>query len=206
MYLVDRDVELLCEMLDADEDVALIRAAGPGRWKAQRKVPTLPDGQHALWHIPSGPIELESREPKGRVKKVRDPFAGWTEIVKPFVKGVPWFGPGPLGIIWLTIRRTAGTAGQTFRPSSMARPWTARASEVIGRSDLNWIGNYYSIVGYRAPEATGRWWKSLRTRVAKVAIQIPSSGPITGSPKAVWAFPEALRWIRSGVKRADNPL
>jgi hypothetical protein len=48
MYLVDRDVKTLCAMLSEDPDIALIRADGPGRWKAQRDVPKLRDGEHAL--------------------------------------------------------------------------------------------------------------------------------------------------------------
>jgi hypothetical protein len=205
MYLVERDVEQLCEVLDADPEVALVRGDGPGRWKAQRRVLTLSDGEHALWHVPSGPIALEPRTPRGRVKTVRDPFSGWAEIVAPIVPGVPWFGPGPLGIIWLTVRRRAGTTGETFRPVSLARPWSARASEVIGLSTFMWIGNYYSVIGSRAPEATVGWWNSLRRRVAKMATQIPTSGPITGRSKSVWAFPAALEQIRRGAKRADNP-
>jgi hypothetical protein len=43
-----------------------------------------------------------------------DPFAGWTEIVKPFDPGVPSIGPGPLGIIRLTIRRHARPAKEAI--------------------------------------------------------------------------------------------
>jgi hypothetical protein len=118
--------------------------------------------------------------------------------------GVPWFGPGPVGIIWLTIRRTAGPRSRVFRPM-IERPWSAPANEVIGLSTFGWIGNEYRIIGSPAPEATEQWWRSLRRRVAKVALQIPSDGRITGKPKAVWAFPAALARIRAGVKRADNP-
>src|SRR6266487_1765764 len=107
MYLLDDDVTELCSMLSADPEIALIRPDGSKRWKAYRDIPALPDGEHALWHIPSGPITLEPRTPKGKVKQIRNPFAGWTEIVKPFVQGVPWFGPAPLGIVWLRIRRSA---------------------------------------------------------------------------------------------------
>jgi hypothetical protein len=206
MYLLDGDVAELCGMLNADPEIALIRSDGSGCWKAHRDIPTLPDGEYALWHIPSGPITLELTSPKGKGKRIRNPFAGWAEIVKPFVKGVPWFSAAPVGIITLRIRRSAGKANQTFRPSSLARPWTARASEVIGRSEFYWIGNYYSIIGDRAPKVTEVWWKSLRKRIAKAANQIPASGPITRKPKEVWAFPQALQQIRGGARRADNPL
>jgi hypothetical protein len=194
-------------MLDADPDIALIRPDGSGRWKAVRHIPALPDGRYALWHIPSGPITLdEPRKTKGRGKRNKNPFAGWTEIGEPFEPGVPWISAAPLGNIWLTIRRSAGTANQTFRPTSLARPWTARASEVIGRSEFHWIGNYYSVIGERAPRVTEDWWKSLRKRIAKVTTQIPTTGPITRKPKEVWAFPQALKQIRAGMRRADNPL
>jgi hypothetical protein len=79
-YLVDGDVKTLCAMLRDDPDVALIRADGPGRWKAQREIPdTLSDGEHGLWHIPSGPIVLESTIPKAASKLVKDPFRGWKD-------------------------------------------------------------------------------------------------------------------------------
>src|SRR5688500_19547733 len=96
MYLVDPDVNTLCAMLCDDPDVALIRADGPGRWKAQREIPTLPDGEHGLWHIPSGPIELHSTVPKAPPKVVKDPFRGWKEIVTPRQPGVPWISTGAL--------------------------------------------------------------------------------------------------------------
>jgi len=206
MYLLEDDVTELCSMLNADPEIALIRPADNRRWKAARDFPTLPDGRYVLWHIPSGPITLEPRKVKGRVKRIKDPFAGWTEIVKPSEPGVPWISAAPLGNIWLRIHRSAGSASQTFRPTSMARPWTAPASEVIGRSEFHWIGNYYSIVGDRAPRVTEQWWKSLRKRIAKVATQIPAAGPIARKPKEVWAFPQALEQIRAGRRRADNPL
>jgi hypothetical protein len=206
MYLLDEDVTELCSMLNADPEVALIRPDGSKRWKADPHIPALPDGGYVLWHIPSGPIMLEPRKPKGRVKRIKDPFTGWAEIAQPSEPGVPWISAAPLGNIWLTIRRSAGTANQTFRPTSMARPWTARASEVIGRSEFHWIGNYYSVIGERAPRVTEEWWKSLRKRIAKVATQIPTTGPITRKPKEVWAFPQALEKIHGGMRRADNPL
>jgi hypothetical protein len=188
MYLADNDdVELLCQLLDADPEVALICSAGPGRWKAQRHVPTLRDGDYMLWHTPSGPMILESTVPKGPVKIVKNPLRGWTEIVKPSVKGVPWVNASPVGNFWLSIRR---------RSRDNRR--------YIGRSDLHWIGNYYGGVGYRAPRSTQRWWDSLRRRIAKVAKQIPASGPLNRRGE-VWAFPAALARIRKGAKRAANP-
>jgi hypothetical protein len=187
LYMIDDDVEQLCRMLDEDPEIALIRSAGKGRWKAQRNVPTLHDGQHALWHIPSGPIELEDTKPKSKPKKVKDPFAGWKEIVKPVEPGVPWFGPGPLGIFWLNIQRQS-----------------RNLKNAIGLSTISWIGNEYRIIGYPAPEATERWWKSLRRRIAKLAEPVASSGRFTSKPRDVWAFPAALGQIRKGVKRADN--
>ena len=192
MYLLDEDVASLCRMLDSDPEIALIRPDGDQRWKAHREIPTLPDGEHALWHIPSGPIILEPKPPKTRVKRVKDPFAGWTEIVS-FQKGEPWFGPAPLGIIWLRIHRYAGPANVTFSPISMSRPWKAPASEVIGRSDFFWIGNYYSIIGEKVHPATEQWWKSIRKRIAKVAVQIPATGPINRTLKEIWAFPQVWR-------------
>src|SRR5688500_1301012 len=174
MYLVDADVKLLCAMLDQDPDVALIVPDGPARWRAQRDVPKLGNGEHALWHVPSGPIELEARKGKDKPKVIRDPFHGWAARAPEVERdhgGVPWVGAGPLGIIWLTIRRTAGAKSRIFRPMT-ARPWSAPANEVIGLSTFAWIGNHYSIIGYKAPAETLRWWNALRRRVAKVAVQI----------------------------------
>jgi len=105
----------------------------------------------------------------------------------------------PLGIIWLRIRRFAEPANVTYSPFAMYRPWKAPASEVIGRSDFFWIGNYYSIIGDKADLKTDQWWKSLRNRIAKVAVQIPSTGPIDRKPKEIWAFPQALEKIRAGM-------
>jgi hypothetical protein len=207
MYLVDADVKLLCAMLDEDPDIALIVPDGERRWKAQREAPKLRDGEQALWHIPSGPIELESRKVKAKPKVVRDPFKGWASREPQIERdhgGVPWFGPGPLGIFRLTIRRTAGPKSRIFRPM-MARPWSAPANEVIGLSTFAWIGNHYSIIGYKAPRATERYWNALRRRIAKVAVQIARDGPLHRKPTDVWAYPAALARIKSGVRRADNP-
>jgi hypothetical protein len=206
MYLTAPDVQQLCQMLDHDPDIALIRSAGPGKWKAQREIPTLPDGDHALYHIPSGPIVLEPTQPKGPRKIIKNPFRPWTEIVKPFAAGEPWFGPAPLGIIRLSIRTKAGPANQIYRPTTLARPWSAPASQVIGRSDFHWIGRYYSIIGDVPAKSTEQWWNALRRRIAKTAKPISSSGPLTQKePGRIWAFPHALQQIRKGAKRADNP-
>ena len=208
MYLVDKDVGQLCRLLDEDPDVALIRpdepGRGPGRWKADGRVPKLSDGEYGLWHVPSGPIKLEPRDVKAKARTVKDPFAGWREIDKPVERGVPWLGPGPTGVVWLSIRRKAGTARESFSPMT-GRSWSAPANEVIGLSSFNWIGNYYAVIGSRPAASTERWWKALRRAVAKLADPIPTSGPITGRPKDVWAFPAALAQIRQGRRRADNP-
>ncbi len=201
MYLVEEDVRLLCQLLDEDPDIALICAAGPGRWKAQRNVPTLRDGLHLFWHIPSGPIELEPTKVKGKNKLVKNPFAGWKEIAKRSNPRAPWIGPGPLGIINLRIRRRAGRRGQFYGVTNARPRWVAPAHEVIGLTQCSWIGDYYE----KAPKTTHKWWESLRRRVAKVAQRIPTTGRWTGYPKEVWAFPAALALIQQGVKRADNP-
>ena len=75
---------------------------------------------------------------------------------------------------------------------------------VIGLSTFSWIGNHYSIIGYRADPSTERWWQSLRRRIAKMAVKIPSSGRLTSNPKDVWAFPAALEQIRRGRKRGNG--
>jgi hypothetical protein len=140
---------------------------------------------------------------KDKPKVVRDPFKGWAARVPQFEHGAPWFGPGPLGIIRLELRRKAGPAGRVFSP--MHSRWSAPANQVIGRSDFYWVGNYYSVLGKKAAKATELWWQSLRRRVAKVAVQVPTSGPLTRGPKSIWAFPAALEEIKRGVRRADNP-
>ena len=205
VYLVGPDVAQLCAMLDSDPEVALIVPAGRGKWRAQNEVPELEDGEHLLWHIPSGPIVLEPMKVKGKNTIVKEPLRGWKEIVKPQENGVPWISAAPLGIIRLTIRRTAGGADETFTATSLARPWRARASDVIGLSGFGWVGNYYSIIGDRAPAATSKWWKSLRRRIEKMAIGIPTSGPLRAKPREAWAFPAAMGEIRRGKRRADNP-
>jgi hypothetical protein len=192
MYLLDPDVKQLCQMLDADPEIALVVRDGATRWKAQRHVPKLKNGEHALWHIPSGPIELESDDVKEKPKIVKNPFAGWSPRVPRFEResgGVPWFGPGPLGIIRLMVRRTAGPGARDY----------------IGLSEFAWIGRYYSTLGYKPAKSTEQWWSDLRRRVAKIAVHIPTEGPLTGKYKAVWAFPAALAAIKRGQKRADNP-
>jgi hypothetical protein len=205
MYLIDRDVKTLCAMLHDDPDIALIRGDGPGRWKAQRDIPALADGEHGLWHIPSGPIALESRIPKSPPKLVKDPFRGWKEIVKPSNPKVPWISTAPLGVIWLRVRRKAGRGTSTYSPYTDPS-WSAPANEVIGMSTFNWIGSYYSIIGQKPAKSTQLWWQSLRRRVAKIAQQIPSTGRLTGKDKEVWAFPAALEQIKRGARRADQPF
>ena len=123
-----------------------------------------------------------------------------------FEHGAPWFGAGPLGITFLTVRRKAGPASRTFTPMYRVA-WSAPANRMIGRSDFYRVGNYFAVVGkrFKAPDVTRLWWQSLRRRVAKLAVQVPSEGPLDRGEKSIWALPGALQRIREGALRADNP-
>src|ERR1041385_6904422 len=76
MYLYDDDVEILVDWLNNEADIAFIVPMGkPGwdkKWHAVRQVESLQDGQHMLWHIPSGPLPMGDR-------LIEDLWSGWSE-------------------------------------------------------------------------------------------------------------------------------
>ena len=195
---------LLCGILDADEEIAILRGDGPGRWIAQRQVPVLPDGKYALWHIPSGPLPLLHR--KGGDGLIENPWAGWREEMPGAEPSTSYFGAGHPRIFSLELYRTPlGKGGYYDAVGEDEKRWRVPAAQVIGMSCFGWIGNRYRDIGNGSEATTEKAWKSLRSRVSKFAKKIPRWGPCDGAKGEIWAFPDALAKIGAGTPRAHNP-
>ncbi len=182
MYLLGKDVDEVVGHLDDDEEIAWLVSIDDLHWRAHSTHPPLVTTRFALWHVPSGPIEMQ--DDRGRVIEVRDPWDGWSALPNPHDPRIPNIGNHP-GFITIDL--------DIFDPT------------VIGRSGFGWIGNYFRPIGDKAGPETVQWWKRLRRWVAKRAVRVPPTGPLDGPKPSVWAFPEALAAMRSGANRAINP-
>ena len=62
MYLHGNDLELLCEWLNAEKEIAFLVSNGERKWIAVDRVEKpLIEGKYILWHIPSGPIPVQEK-------------------------------------------------------------------------------------------------------------------------------------------------
>ena len=183
MYVTREDAAWLLGVLNADDEIAFLVAAGPGRWKARRMVDELPAGRTmALWHIPSGPLPLVGTTNSD----IPDPFAGWQEQVTGMDPTVPYF-ENHAGVVWLT-----------YRPDGLSR------GSACGLSSFQWIGDHYAVIGKPAPETTERWWAGLICKVEAAATLVPRKSLTAPSPPEIHAFPAALRLLNDGKTFDQN--
>jgi hypothetical protein len=118
--------------------------AGPGRWRAVKRIDRIDVERLALWHVPSGPLPLVPAT-CGEPALIHDPWRGWTEQRAGFDAFCPYFGPGHPGVIWLH-----------YNPHG---PGTRHG---VGISQFEWIGDYFSLIDNPASPATEQFWKDLR--------------------------------------------
>jgi len=186
MYIDKLDLEMLINWLNEDINIAFIVADGSKRWKAVSYIEKYEDNRHCLWHRESDPLPLLRKLlPDG---KISDPFTGWKETKTGADPKVPYFGAGHPGVYWLN-----------------ARVESINNSAYLGLSSFEWIGNRYRALGIEANPATKKWWERMQRWVKKQAVKIPRDGSWDGNNPEIWAFPSALRKIKSGRKRDSNP-
>ena len=190
MYASEKDYQLLLEYLNESDEIAFIVSDGPRRWKAVHTIEAMSHGRYALWHLPAGPLPLMRRGQEIK-ETIADPFSGWEEAERGGNLSVPWFGPGPVGILWLNIR--AGAHTNSGEP-------------LVGMSSFEWIGNHYRIIGSPADPSTERFWKALKRWVKKRAVYVPRGGPSVDSKPEIWAFPEAQLMFAANIKGMGNPF
>lgn len=187
IYATEHDLRNVFAFLNEEDEVAFLVSDGPGRWVAKKHINYQGDSRYCIWHIPSGPLPL--LRPNGKEEGlVQDPWQGWEEERAGADPTSPYFGPGHPGVIWLNAHAVSN-----------------RKRDAIGLSSFEWIGNWYRMVGNPSPETTTRFWKRIGRRVKKCALRIPRAGAWNGPTPEVWALPDALMKIQSGVERDVNP-
>ena len=197
MYLHGNDLELLCEWLNAEKEIAFLVSNGERKWIAVDRVEKpLIEGKYILWHIPSGPIPVPGKGAASRVL-IKDPWSGWQEKRQAPHLSIPFstsYQHGPV------ITGHPGVIELKLWPYGLPRE-RENGKRIVGLSGFGWLGNYYWAIGRTAHPQTKRWWQRLRRWVAKTATRIPMIGPI-GHPKPlIYAFTEALRAISEAEKQ-----
>lgn len=184
LYVVEEDLPLLLERLNSDPEIAFFTRDGESRWRAVWQVDDL-HGKTMLWHVPGGPLPL--LHPGGEQVLIKDPFAGWQELRPGRDRSVPYFGPS-----WLpTLLLRLWTPG-----------WNGLPEDLLPISGFEWYGRNSS---RSPPPETQRWWNRLRRWVGRRAVRVTREGPLHGSHADIWAMPAALRAIKAGLERMDNP-
>lgn len=158
--------------LDAEDDIAQIVSIGENKWQARRVVELTIGGRWCLFHTACGPLPLlASRDSEEPDEDIADPFAGWTERRPGAVPGTPYFGSGHVAIFRLNV---------------------GPVHDDVSYFTVQWIGDRYSILGRKAPDAAKKWWARMRRFVLKDAVKVDSQ---MGPPKPrspYWATPRAL--------------
>ena len=187
-YADSADFRTIHAWLNECEELAFIVGDGNQKWRAVNSVQDLTPGRACLWHVPSGPLPLLYPLPSCKIEMIIDPWSGWRELRHGSDTSRPYFGPGHPGIIWLYVH-----------------PRSRFASEGIGFSWFEWIGNHYRNIGDGANLTTEKFWRGLRRWVKRQTKKIPTAGPLDGPSPEVMAFPSALARFEAGEKRDATP-
>lgn len=190
MYLDTADLPLLESFLNSDKEIAIIVRSGRSGYQIVKPVTLEPNAQYTLWHLPSGAIPQDCLDAEGNI--VADPWA-----------------KGHLGAIHIRLEVCPGKY-QTFVPRSSGPGFELATFDdpaAIGRSDIQWVGNKYSIIGQPADPSTDRWWKHFRRWVARKSTKVASDGALDNPECSfhVWAFPAAYSAFSAGRPRSVNP-
>ncbi len=186
-YADESDFWGILDRLNSDPDLAIILAAGRGRWIAKAQLDDWPDGKYSLWHIPGGPLPLLPQRSGEAEAVIRDPFAGWKEQRSGLDATVPFFGSIPN-----VFELCKATRGVDFPHS-------------IGLSSFGWLGNRYRSLGLGASKETELWWRRTQGWVKQAAVRKIPRWDIPKAPEPeIWAFPEAFRRIEAGTPRDAN--
>ncbi|QDP84472.1 hypothetical protein FNJ88_02465 [Chryseobacterium sp. SNU WT5] len=192
MYLTKKDVQILNDLLNQEEQIAFLVSNGNRKWIAKNEHNILEEierqnsdfgfVEYKLWHIPSGPLPLFDHINSG--KKIVNPFEGWTEITSGADLDVPYFGAGHPGVISLEIK--INNVGE------------------IPMSSFGWIGNHYKIIGNGSEKVTEKFWSKLRRTIKNLSKQIPRCNQ-SSCKNEVFTFANALKEIENGCECALNP-
>jgi hypothetical protein len=224
-FVDEQDVRILLDRLNTDPDVAFIIPNGPlesdedrdrairrmleqsrrtdtttivmaGRfdtghrqqWRAVKAVDALADGDHALWYRPAGPLPLLKADRTSN-QSIPDPFAGWTEEVPSGQAFKPYFGPSSPADIRLSLW-------------TRHRPYTPEERKTVRERISYWMGDrdYLVASDFQHIAASDAWLVRLEQWMSTVAVRLGGSDP----QDTWWAFPSALRKLKSGMRYNAN--
>ena len=186
-YATEDDLVDLDQILVLERDLALLQPDGEDQWKAVLDYRLDEDGRYSLWHVPSGPLPLMPAGGTGEpIGEVEDPFAGWTQLR--LTEDQPFFG-NSTGVFHLNLRI------HSTKPESS-----------FGMSSIEWIGNYFSVLGQTAPEVTKKRWAALRRQFSKLGLRVPRGWLERERKPEVFALPGAHKLLQSGAKGDVNPV
>lgn len=207
MYLEKEDVDLLIDWLNGEDGIAYIVNTGPFKWKAVDTYEYKEDVNLSLWHKPGGRLPLITEENKMEYpyrEFIDNPYNEWrNDSFKKYseeYKTVPYFG-NCLWVMTLDLHVVGRVYDNNKIPS-----FQGYSKDILGMSCFGWIGNHYSAIGreWRAPESTKKWWERKTRWIRKVAKRVPRYGTDFRQDE-IYAFPYALRSIKSGKPRNGNP-
>jgi hypothetical protein len=226
-FVDEQDVRILLDRLNTDPDVAFIIPNGPlesdeeherairklleqsgrtdttsivvaGRldtghrqqWRAVKTMDVLPDGAQALWYRPAGPLPLLKAD-GGPYQPIPDPFAGWTEEVPSRQAFRPYFGSSSPADIRLTLW-------------TRHRPYTPEERKTVRKRISYWMGDHDYLVAsdFQHIAASDAWLVRLEHWMSTVAARLEASH----GQETWWAFPSALRKLKTGMRYYANGL
>jgi hypothetical protein len=158
------------------------------RWRAVKTVDALPDGDHALWYRPAGPLPLV-RADRTSDQPIPDPFAGWTEEIPNGQAVRPYFGSSSPANIRLTLW-------------TRHRPYTPEERKTVREKISYWMGDqdYLVASNFQHRAASDAWLVRLERWMSTVAVRLGGSEP----QDTWWAFPSALRKLKTGMRYDAN--
>lgn len=191
LYLTKADAKTIVDWINAEPEIAwIVKEFQNGktyRWRAVKELHAVEPKEYRLWKIGSGQLRIPSGDPEIKDAIVRDPFSGWEQTLESETADVPWFGaPAP------------ETFGFTFLEQGI------ESEGSIGRSGFTWIGNYFRIVGYEAPDDCIKWWNRLRRFIKKNSTGIPWAEKLGSGKVGAYAFPEAYSQLLEGRPKDIN--
>ena len=187
IYADKQDIEIIIDILNADNDIAFIirddSDSSKLRWKAVAQINDTSSERLCIWHIPSGPLPLYKKT--NFFSLINDPWCGWDDLWADRVSPkTPYFGIGHVGVVWLNNH-------------------TLKDNDKLAISSFEWIGNHYSVIGNKAHPSTETWWKKLRGKIAKLSVKI---GRTDALKPEIYCMNSANAKIQKGMPRDMNPI
>jgi hypothetical protein len=188
IYATESDAINVIDLLSNDPEIAFLIPEGKGRWRAVKTITYAAQRRLSLWHVPSGPLPLLQADHMQPDTLILDPWSGWEELRAGVNPNQPYFGAGPVGVVWLNMH----TIGKDKDSS-------------LGLSGFEWIGNHYRLIGNGAHPSAELWWKSLRKRIAKLSHKVARRGLSGTLRPEIYALPDAYSLLQRGHIADMNP-